>query len=1542
MNTPTQQRSSQFSANSPGSSSLSTPVGNDDFNRVGQRSSVAEERVANSRIGPGNSYSSSNDATLVAQPSSFAPPLRSGTLSWQQRPSSKGSATTRSRPLSVFVTENNALKSPRATPEPPSTNEVDLSRNQIAHSLGSKDPAWFRQTTDRGLESAAYRKVQDDAVSDMASMKASMRLPGMSRESTMEVEKEPSPVPESSRSSSPSREGSLRGRTVWNQGQFNAPSMPSGTLGSPLPTLSSQRLEPPSSDVTSSHGDDSIFARALAMSPSQGRISPERVERPSSPTKGLGGFVQSAMLKRSDSVNKRWSAQVGPGLSRGNSIASNRSGYDGSRHAVSNMSPPRETKDGNPSREHSPVSTSRPSSSHSNATITGINGSTKRLTVHEGSMVSLMDGEDMDGPRKPLLTGRSRAQSRNDDKSSTNSPEDTDKSPPPSPSKQNDSKRWSPTKASWLESAINKPDSPKPRSAIPPQPSWMADINKAKQQRGSVDLGKSTGFKEVTTGGLLRSPPMGGATKPPTMNGLSGSFTQDLSKRNKVEEPASLTRPGSLAGLERPNAIKVVNAKPPLAPKPQQTEPITEPVSHTKTEPQSKPSTQKLDSPSNVEQQKSSLSSKPKPDTPPKKDFRSNLKSRRVSGGSTKNDEPEFRNVFGKLKRAQTQNYVAPDELKDNILRGKAGLATTGGPKKTERRDEFKESILKKKEEMKGGPPTVGRKTSGIGPEKSHGPSTPEAVSKLRGPSKPGVIASTPDVLKDFESKNLGASSRPGIEEEKTQHMPLDKQPSAPGRLQRESVASGKLADRFNPSLAGLLSRSSSPMTGSTGPVRIKSPNTLEHDSDPPSTSMHDHSNSGQLTHMTKARARGPKRRLPASSKTETLPDMSAKNEEERSASQTFNVANVGRTITHQLPSPSNKSDSRPLANITNGNDKMTYTKPNSKPNTPIKPATLEDLKQSSPHSPMTPKQLPPSKKSSSLSLKEAPSLSPKNPRVRKPSTHITRPLPNVPTSSSSGETKEPPPSVPVAVAETSATGLESAEQGDSPVSVVDAAARWGVSREIISQQPKKSKPQIQLPTKKDEEVATRFAGLQDRNFQEPVGLGIQSLPEQVQKPIPLQHGLPSPPMKSPKPSPMRPPKPESISNRIVSSGSATLAPSLTKESPIPKTSEAIRLFTDFFDEVPTRKGGIDIDTQAVINSRYSPNNSEKIKTLRKQIWEVNGGGKKISVPSHQEHILYEDKMYLCTHVFGSSNGTRTTEVYLWAGDSVSPSALEDAQLFSRRAAKEIGGRLIILKQGKETSNFFQALGGIVITRRGSNSTYMLCGRRHVGQIAFDEVPFRSSSLCSGFPYIISARFGKLYLWKGKGSGADELGCARLIGMDLGLTGEIDEVDDGNEPQEFWESIPGNMVVDIGSHWHLKPSCEGYMTRLFRVELETRPKSNSGFMWGRRGSTPISQNWDERTTASIKEVVPFSRQDLDPEGVFLLDTFFEIYVFVFLFLLLSSLLLFILTIADTLIVLVVSLAPTQPPSSQPFKQPFCSHKNTASSPPRWKIDLLFQ
>ena len=233
-----------------------------------------------------------------------------------------------------------------------------------------------------------------------------------------------------------------------------------------------------------------------------------------------------------------------------------------------------------------------------------------------------------------------------------------------------------------------------------------------------------------------------------------------------------------------------------------------------------------------------SPSAKSKPETPPKKDFTSSLKPRKVSAANIAKDEPEFKNVFGKLKRTQIQNYVAPDELKDNILRGKAGLAFTGGPKKTDHKDEFKDSILQKKEAMKGGFPSTSTTTTNT--SKAQDTPVPEALARRAG------LGRTKSSAEKTESSEVKLAQT---------------------KLTSHGINSAFLdkpiaGSTFNASLAGILSRGP-PTTKPASSAGTSLNSTAATEGPAPDAIGPGSSDAPQLSHMTKGRARGPKRRLP-------------------------------------------------------------------------------------------------------------------------------------------------------------------------------------------------------------------------------------------------------------------------------------------------------------------------------------------------------------------------------------------------------------------------------------------------------------------------------------------------------------------------------------------------------------------------------------------------------------------------------------------------------------------------------------------------------
>lgn len=1154
--------------------------------------------------------------------------------------------------------------------------------------------------------------------------------------------------------------------------------------------------------------------------------------------------MQSAMLKRSDSVNKRWSAQASPGLARGNTFASNRSGYDGLKSAstTSVLSLPKDSTPIDRSRVSSPVSHSRPGSSYTDATIVQHEQNSERTTSNGSDVIS-----------KSALPERIGYETGNRARRNASPPHSSDTSLPTSPMRSADAKRWSPTKASWLENAINKSEPTKSRVVKPQPPAWMADVNKAKQLRGSTQLEKSTSFKDIPTDSPLQSSAAGTMIKSPSLGDITGgSSTLEAS----FAPQPRYNDPGDSKPI-RNNAHSSVGTLPSNDGK------ISSGIAtNARNIPAQSPSAslENTKLPAIERSPRPSALAHSKPLTPPKKDFRSTLKTRQVSGGSDEGTEPEFKNVFGKLRRAETKNYVAPDELKSNILRGKAGLTATGGPKKSERRDELKESILKKKEEMRAGlPPALARNSSGGSANDSRTLPTPEAIAKRRALTNDENISGNIVGQSNGDSTPTHAVPLHTSVSTKPKPKPLEKKESASKSLQGNQ---GKLGNRFNPTLASILLRGPSPVTAS--PSETTTGNALQSIENQSAINRNDKLLDGsQLTHMTKARARGPKRRLPTATATDNHHDLPAE-EPQQTAESPISSVDPSRAAPSTI-----KSLLLVVDNITER-----PLEPKSHVGLTTEPTTTDKTKTKSGLIEQPIKASTASYEISNTSTKRSPPVSPHNRKVRKPSTSVILPL---------ADAREVRVIDRVDLNHLPTTAAENKREDGSPVSVVGAAARRCFPAQH-SEQPQRSKSPIKLPTRHDEEAAAKYSGFYERKAQDPVGLGIQTVPDNGYGLKVGGRDLPSPPMRSPRSPPIPSRKPDVIVSRLVSTGTVALPSKSPQQSVTSKSSNAVRIFTDFFGELPISKSKFNIDAHAALTSR--PSDNGKIKTLRKQIWEVTGDGKKFPVPSQQEHILFEESMYLCSHVFGSVNGKRTSEVYLWCGDGVPPSAIDDAQIFSRSVARDVGGKLIILRQGKESPNFFEALGGIVITRQGSSTrlessssgaTYMLCGRRHMGQIAFDEVTFSPSSLCSGFPYIVSATSGRLFLWKGKGSGADELGCARLIGMDLGLTGEIEEVDEGKEPATFWKAFPrgGTPQAPAVNHWHLKPSCERYDTRLFAVELDSRSKSSSVFQWGRRGSTPAP---DEPPTVHIKELTPFAQSDLTRERIFMLDAFFEIFM----------------------------------------------------------------
>ncbi|WDK16729.1 gelsolin [Colletotrichum graminicola] len=1442
------------------------------------------ERVSTSPTKENDSpFDADNKRSSVTSPTGGVPGARP--LSWQRRPNSQHSDRSKSRPLSVVAAENAARTSPNPTSDPSSATEQTFSREQISQALGSKDPAWFRQTADRAsAASAANRKtqVEDTDTTDMSSMRAH-QLPGLSRSSSTDLSPE---------HSSPTKEN---------------------RLGSPLSLSSAQRLDPPAE--ISPENDATAQQRMPVMSSGSGRASPTR---PVSPTKGMGGFVQSAMMKRSDSV-KRWSVTSPPGLVRADSAASSRVGEPRSRPQSMFVRDSTVTTSGSShSRSRSrPASrpSSRPTSRHSNQ-------------EHQD--------ETETTPKAPAAAPPSEA------KPDAKEEEQEKLTPPSSPSKTVDARRWSPTKASWLETALNKPEAPKPKPpSTPNQPAWMVELNKAKAQKAansSVDLGRSgsvaSNKHEVNIGGLMRSTPMGSHEAKSSVSGLKGIYTPV----NTHKTGGSVSSPGF-----RSSTIK----SPTSENKPEET---TAPVEIPKRSPIT-------DSPAVA---------KVKPETPPKKDFRGGLKSRNVSGDGASPSDPvnELQSVFGNLRRTKTQNYVAPDELKSNISRGKAALNITGGPKPSERKDEFKEAILKKKEDFKAAQ-SQGRSVARTKSNASESP-LPEALLKRHALSKSvsGRSAATlPSAIEHRKSVSERSKSVSQDESSEPMHLPrsplvkpptdsspgvhsptelrsttptLQKENSAPPARLQGRAAAGGLAGRFNPALAGLLARGP-PLMAANGGRDTEKAGESSGATEPTTPGP-------QLTHMTKGRARGPKRKAPSSKGLSAGPPATESANEPKPSSAGTSPAKEEPSRATEEPKKSLEKEAPVSIQAQVAAQAAAKNRP-----APFKPfgksaeAPVEKAVEASPEKPILPatEEEPVSKRRSrspTMKLQSSP-IKQFEEKPIEPTAQPTSPKKlDMKRVSMFFQEKNQETARPESPGRES-TKVESPRREEPKM---ESPKREEPTRESPATTPSiKPKPVFEKafspPPQKTEEVSpVKTFG---RPLPEPTpSPAKKSFSDKVEEPLspartfgrPLPDPTPRSPMRSPVRSPApndqmdsphvaplrtfgrplsRPSSPQKSNDRVDSEpvvsvrdaaamfgGSVVQSPPLetrsrfdTPASPVPRTSTPLgssarplpnppkptspttsvspvrspsksssdvsTLLDDFFGtQRPQRE--YRLDTAQVLMNKPCV---REIQSQGARLFQITGDGKKIPVSAHNERILFEGEMYICANVFTNEVGKRETEVCFWIGDEVSDATVEDAALFVSREARSLGGKLIKMRQGRETPEFIMALGGMIIIRRGTNAKYdslapsMLCGRRMLGQVVFDEVDFSSTSLCSGFPFLIT-QSGKCYLWKGRGSDVDELSCARLIGMDLSLMGELLEIDDGSEPDTFWAIFNDGTKPHSADHWRLKPNYDKYCQRLFRS--------------------------DASAAQQVYEISPFTQADLDPSGIYVLDAFFEMYIIV--------------------------------------------------------------
>lgn len=392
-----------------------------------------------------------------------------------------------------------------------------------------------------------------------------------------------------------------------------------------------------------------------------------------------------------------------------------------------------------------------------------------------------------------------------------------DASPPASPTKTYNQKRWSPTKNTWLSGAIEK--LPGQIAASPTQNVFqppVGSLNRSPTREGSFRKGETSPSRENSLR-ESREERIRARLAAQAVPRRNSQATEKPDLRSAFIKPTVNPKPLSLASKTEKDEAAAVDSATEPEPSPEEPKEIAK-----YDEPEQQEEETAVSEPTSAEEKRASNPPEKPAQKPVFERFTSNttpvdpreLRTRQMSFDE-KADVP-FLGARSQLRPSRTQNYRAPDELKETILAGKAGLISKGGPQNYKAPNELKQRVLAAKGSLhaSGGPQKLVRpdplkeqvasargalKQSGIvlSPTKPFVAPKPQSIAGATGSD-----AKPRPPMKEPSKSTFDVHSEKSDDPIPPKPVPV-KQPSAPGRLEKP----GGLADRFNPGLAGLIAR---------------------------------------------------------------------------------------------------------------------------------------------------------------------------------------------------------------------------------------------------------------------------------------------------------------------------------------------------------------------------------------------------------------------------------------------------------------------------------------------------------------------------------------------------------------------------------------------------------------------------------------------------------------------------------------------------------------------------------------------------------------
>jgi len=272
------------------------------------------------------------------------------------------------------------------------------------------------------------------------------------------------------------------------------------------------------------------------------------------------------------------------------------------------------------------------------------------------------------------------------------------------------------------------------------------------------------------------------------------------------------------------------------------------------------------------------------------------------------------------------------------------------------------------------------------------------------------------------------------------------------------------------------------------------------------------------------------------------------------------------------------------------------------------------------------------------------------------------------------------------------------------------------------------------------------------------------------------------------------------------------------------------------------------------------------------EIWRIED--REMAVwPREKYGHFYGGDSYICLYTY-LRNSKECRIIYFWQGlkssqDEKAASAIHTVALDDKYGGEPVQVRVV---QNKEPAHFYlvmQQFGGMVVHEGGRASgfknvdeqdsydtdgtrLFQIRGTNDYNTRAI-QVPEKAASLNSGDVFCLETP-SNMFLWMGKGCTGDEREFAKktVKAVDPRRGGNYETITEGQEPEEFWAAIGGKApYADVK-----EPVSEEYHEpRLFQCS------NNRGYFY-------------------VEEIFDYDQEDLIEEDVMLLDTYFEIFVWI--------------------------------------------------------------